>query len=294
MFVRLGQSVWEDLRVAPGEKLRLAARPTSGTQLLGDKKADRDLQAFTTELAVAQELLYSTGSRSLLVILQGLDAAGKDGTVKHVMSVVNPQGCVVTSFKEPSTEELAHDFLWRSAIHLPPSGYIGLFNRSYYEDVVVVRVHPDRLMSQRNASGERLPASFWRHRHDDINAFERHLDRNGTQVVKIFLHLSKEEQRQRLLDRLDDPTKHWKFSSADVAERSYWSDYQAVYQEVLTATSTDWAPWFVIPADDKHVARALVAWITVRCIEAMALSPPALTPEKESAIEAAKEQLLAE
>ena len=267
---------------------------TSGTRVLGDKTADRELHGLTTELADAQELLYSTGSRALLVILQGLDAAGKDGTIKHVMSGVNPQGCVVTSFKEPSKEELAHDFLWRSAIHLPPSGYIGLFNRSYYEDVVVVRVHPDRLSGQPYESGEPRPASFWRHRHDDINALERHLDRNGTQVVKFFLHLSKEEQRRRLLDRLDDPSKHWKFSPADLAERSFWSDYQSVYEEVLTATSTEWAPWFVIPADDKHVARALVAWIIVRSIEAMALSPQTLAPEKESAIQAAKEQLLAE
>jgi PPK2 family polyphosphate:nucleotide phosphotransferase len=292
--MRLDHALWEELRVAPGERPDLDSRMTSGTRLLGQKSADRDLQGLTTELAGAQELLYSTNSRALLVILQGIDAAGKDGTIKHVMSGVNPQGCVVTSFKEPSAEELAHDFLWRSALHLPPIGYIGLFNRSYYEDVVVVRVHPDRLSSQPDGSGKPLPASFWRHRHDDINAFERHLDRNRTQVVKLFLHLSKEEQRRRLLDRLDDPTKHWKFSPADLAERSYWSAYQSVYEEVLTETSTKWAPWFVIPADDKHVARALVAWIIVRGIEAMALSPQPPTPEKESAIQLAREQLLAE
>jgi PPK2 family polyphosphate:nucleotide phosphotransferase len=265
-----------------------------GHSITGSEDSRPGSARLTTELADAQELLYSTSSRALLVILQGLDAAGKDGTIKHVMSGVNPQGCVVTSFKEPSTEELAHDFLWRSEIHLPPTGYIGLFNRSYYEDVVVVRVHPDRLSPQPNRGGRPLPASFWRLRHDDINAFERHLDRNGTHLVKFFLHLSKEEQRRRLLDRLDDPTKHWKFSPADLAERSYWSDYQSVYEEVLTATSTKWAPWFVIPADDKHVARALVAWIIVRGIEAMALSPQPPTPEKESAIQVAKEQLLAE
>ena len=272
----------------------MAARPTSGTELLEDKTADRDLSGFAIELARAQELLYSTGSHALLVVLQGLDAAGKDGTIKHVMSGVNPQGCVVTSFKEPSAEELAHDFLWRSAIHLPPSGYIGLFNRSYYEDVVVVRVHPDRLFAERDTTARELPASFWRHRQDDINAFEHHLDRNGTKVVKIFLNLSKDEQRRRLLDRLDDPTKHWKFSSADLAERGYWSEYQSVYEEVLAATSTKRAPWFVVPADDKHVARALVAWIIVRSIEAMKLSPVTLTPEKESAIQTAKAQLQAE
>jgi PPK2 family polyphosphate:nucleotide phosphotransferase len=292
--MKLDEALWKELRVAPGEQPRLTARPTSGTQLLGDKTADQDLDGFTTELASAQDLLYSTGIRSLLVVLQGLDAAGKDGTIKHVMSGLNPQGCMVTSFKEPSTEELAHDFLWRSTNRLPPSGYIGLFNRSHYEDVVVVRVHPDLLPSRLNAKGGPPPASFWRHRHDDINAFERHLDRNGTHVVKFFLNLSKEEQRKRLLDRLDDPTKHWKFSPADLAERSYWSDYQTVYEDVLKATSSKWAPWFVIPADDKHVARTLVAWIMTRCIEEMKLSMPTLTPEKESAIEAAKEQLLSE
>lgn len=292
--MKLDDALWEELRVAPGERPGLTGRPTSGTQLLGDKTADRDLDGFTTELASAQELLYSTGIRSLLVVLQGLDASGKDGTIKHVMSGLNPQGCTVSSFKEPSTEELAHDFLWRSTIRLPQSGNIGLFNRSYYEDVVVVRVHPDRLPSRLNGNGKPPKASFWRHRHDDINAYERHLDRNGTQVVKFFLHLSKEEQRRRLLDRLDDPTKHWKFSPADLAERSYWSDYQAVYEDVLKATSTKWAPWFVIPADDKHVARVLVAWIMARCIETMALSPPSLAPQMEAAIEVAKGQLLSE
>ena len=181
-----------------------------------------------------------------------------------------------------------------AAIRLPPSGYIGIFNRSYYEDVLVVRVHPDRLAPHPSGTGEPPDDTFWRRRHDDINAFERHLDRNGTQVVKVFLHLSKEEQRRRLLDRLDDPTKHWKFSPSDLAERGFWSDYQAVYEEVLSATSTKWAPWFVIPADDKHVARALVAWVIVRCIEGMALPSQPLTTATESAIEAARAQLLAE
>jgi PPK2 family polyphosphate:nucleotide phosphotransferase len=261
---------------------------------LGDKMADRDLDDFAADLATAQEQLYSTSTRALLVVLQGLDAAGKDGTIKHVMAGMNPQGCVVSSFKEPSKEEQAHDFLWRAVNRLPPSGYIGIFNRSYYEDVLVVRVHPDRLVPPPDVAGEAPKNSFWRRRHDDINAFERHLDRNGTQVVKFFLHLSKDEQRRRLLDRLDDPTKHWKFSPSDLAERSFWSDYEAVYEDVLTATSTKWAPWFVIPADDKHVARALVAWVIVRSIEGMALSPPPLLPEQESAIEAARAQLLAE
>jgi PPK2 family polyphosphate:nucleotide phosphotransferase len=292
--MELDHALWETLRVTPGKKPALEARPTSGTRLLGRKAADHDLNDFTTELATAQELLYSTSSHALLVVLQGMDAAGKDGTIKHVMSGVNPQGCTVTSFKQPSREELAHDFLWRCAIHLPPSGYIGLFNRSYYEDVVVVRVHPDQLQSQ-DREGKKVPSeSFWHSRHDDINAFEHHLDRNGTRVLKVFLHLSKEEQRQRLLSRLDDPDRNWKFSPADLAERSYWSDYQNVYEDVLRETSTEWAPWFVIPADDKHVARALVAWIIVRAIESMGLSQSTLTPENQSAIKEAKKQLKAE
>jgi PPK2 family polyphosphate:nucleotide phosphotransferase len=292
--MQLDHALWEGLRVEPGKQPGLAARPTSGSRLLGNKTADRELSDFTAGLDVAQERLYSTGSRALLVVLQGLDAAGKDGTIKHVMSGLNPQGCVVTSFKEPSKEELAHDFLWRAVVRLPPIGYIGIFNRSYYEDVLVERVHPDLLASQPTGTAAPPKAAFWRRRHDDINAFERHLDRNGTQVVKFFLHLSKEEQRRRLLDRLEDPTKHWKFSASDLAERSFFSDYQAAYEEVLAATSTKWAPWFVIPADDKHVARALVAGVIVRRIEGMALTPQPLTPEKESAIEAAKAQLLAE
>jgi len=292
--MRLDHSVWERLRVKPGDQPGLADRPTSGSRVLGDKTADRDLHGYSAELASAQERLYSTGSRALLIVLQGLDAAGKDGTIKHVMSGMNPQGCVVTSFKEPSKEELAHDFLWRAANRLPPSGYIGIFNRSYYEDVLVVRVHPDRLVPQPDATGAPPEDSFWRRRHDDINTFERHLDRNGTKVVKFFLHLSKDEQRRRLLQRLDDPTKNWKFSPSDLAERNFWSDYEAVYEDVLTATSTNWGPWFVVPADDKHVARALVAWVIVRCIEDMALVPDPLTSDQESALAAARAQLLTE
>ena len=190
--MQLDHALWEGLRVEPGKQPGLAARPTSGSRLLGNTKtADRDLNDFTAGLDLAQERLYSTGSRALLVVLQGLDAAGKDGTIKHVMSGMNPQGCVVTSFKEPSKEELAHDFLWRAVVRLPPIGHIGIFNRSYYEDVLVERVHPDLLSSQPTGAAEPPKASFWRRRHDDINAFERHLDRNGTEVVKFFLHLSK-------------------------------------------------------------------------------------------------------
>jgi PPK2 family polyphosphate:nucleotide phosphotransferase len=292
--MRLDRDLRDGLVVAPGSAAALSSRTTSGARLLADKAAGKELHGFTTELAAAQELLYASGSAALLVIFQGLDAAGKDGSIKHVMSGVNPQGCSVASFKQPSQEELSHDFLWRAAARLPARGSIGIFNRSHYEDVLVVRVHPEMLAAQHLRTGARPSESFWRQRFEDINAFENHLHRNGTKVVKFFLHLSRQEQRRRLLERLDDPAKHWKFSAADLAERAYWDDYQAAYEEALTATSTQWAPWYVIPADDKHVARALIAGLIVHAIEGLALKPPVPTPQQESAIEAAKKQLRAE
>jgi PPK2 family polyphosphate:nucleotide phosphotransferase len=292
--MRLDRDLRDGLVVAPGSAAALSSRTTSGARLLADKAAGKELHGFTSELAAAQELLYASGSAALLVIFQGLDAAGKDGSIKHVMSGVNPQGCSVASFKQPSQEELSHDFLWRAAARLPARGSIGIFNRSHYEDVLVVRVHPEMLAAQHLRTGARPSESFWRQRFEDINAFENHLHRNGTKVVKFFLHLSRQEQRRRLLERLDDPAKHWKFSAADLAERAYWDDYQAAYEEALTATSTQWAPWYVIPADDKHVARALIAGLIVHAIEGLALKPPVPTPQQESAIEAAKKQLRAE
>jgi PPK2 family polyphosphate:nucleotide phosphotransferase len=292
--MRLDHDLRDGLAVAPGSAAALSSRTTSGERLLADKAAGKELHSFTTELAAAQELLYAEGSAALLVIFQGLDAAGKDGSIKHVMSGVNPQGCSVASFKQPSQEELSHDFLWRAAARLPARGSIGIFNRSYYEDVLVVRVHPELLAAQHLRTGATPEESFWRHRFEDIKAFERHLGRNGTKVVKFFLHLSRQEQRRRLLERLDDPAKHWKFSAADLAERAYWHDYQAAYEDALTATSTEWAPWYVIPADDKHVARALIAGMILHAIEGLALQPPVPTPQQEAAIEAAKKQLRAE
>jgi PPK2 family polyphosphate:nucleotide phosphotransferase len=292
--MRLDHELRDGLAVAPGSAAGLTSRTTSGARLLADKAAGKELHDFITELAAAQELLYAAGSAALLVIFQGLDAAGKDGSIKHVMSGVNPQGCSVASFKQPSQEELSHDFLWRAAARLPVRGSIGIFNRSYYEDVLVVRVHPELLAAQHLRSGAKPAESFWRHRFEDINAFESHLGRNGTKVVKFFLHLSRHEQRRRLLERLDDPAKHWKFSAADLAERAYWNDYQAAYEDALTATSTEWAPWYVIPADDKHVARALIAGLILHAIDGLALKPPVATPQQEIEIEAAKSQLRAE
>jgi PPK2 family polyphosphate:nucleotide phosphotransferase len=292
--MRLDHGLRTGLAVAPGSAAALSSRTTSGARLLADKAAGKELHGFTTELAAAQELLYAAGSTALLVIFQGLDAAGKDGSIKHVMSGVNPQGCSVASFKQPSQEELSHDFLWRATARLPARGSIGIFNRSYYEDVLVVRVHPELLAAQHNRAGATPAESFWRHRFEDIKAFENHLHRNGTKVVKFFLHLSRQEQRRRLLERLDDPAKHWKFSAGDLAERAYWYDYQAAYEDMLTATSTEWAPWYVIPADDKHVARALIAGMILHAIDGLALKPPVATPQQEAAIEAAKKQLRAE
>jgi PPK2 family polyphosphate:nucleotide phosphotransferase len=306
--VRLDAGLVDALRVKAGQAAGLAARPTVGSlggPESGHQEVDAELSGFVGELEAAQEVLYASDAASVLVVLQGLDAAGKDGTIKHVMSGLNPQGCEVTSFKQPSVEELHHDFLWRAGKALPARGHIGIFNRSHYEDVLVVRVHPEMLAALHlpgldlpadagPGAADAVPASFWRKRCDDINAFELHLHRNGTQMVKFFLHTSKDEQRRRLLARLDDPTKHWKFSASDLAERQYWDDYQLAYEAALSATSTVSAPWYVIPADAKHVARALVAGILAATIEDLHLSTPPVSAETRREILAAKAQLLAE
>lgn len=305
--MKLPEELVDELRVPVGGPARLDARSTATTRTQWLRSpgaehpkdvADHDLVAFRAELAAAQELLYASDTWAVLVILQGLDAAGKDGTIAHVMAGVNPQGCTVTSFKEPTSEELDHDFLWRCARALPRRGTIGIFNRSYYEEVLVARVHQGVL------ARERLPAGpsthdgdgrrLWAHRFDDINAFERHLARNGTRIVKFFLHVSKDAQKRRFLERLDDPAKHWKFSAADVAERAYFDAYQGAYEEALSATSTRWAPWYVIPADHKYAMRALVGGVLVHEIEALGLALPALGPEERAALETARNALMAE
>ena len=222
-----------------------------------------------------------------------MDAAGKDGTIRHVMSGVNPQGVEVTPFKQPSAEELAHDFLWRTARALPARGRIAIFNRSHYEEVVAVRVHPEWLERQNLPAGPR-GASFWRERYESINAFERHIARNGTKIVKLFLHVSKDEQRKRLLARLDDPQKEWKFSAADIAERAHWDDYMEAYEDALSATSTPWAPWHVIPADHKPLMRALAAAVIVDAVSSLKLRWPDVSTEQRAANEAARQALEAE
>lgn len=245
------------------------------------------------ELSESQELLWASDSYALLVVFQAIDAAGKDSTIEHVMSGVNPQGVQVVSFKKPSSEELDHDFLWRTSKALPGRGRIGIFNRSHYEEVVALRVHPEWLDKQRLPAGPRAK-KFWKERYEDINAFERHLDRNGTKIVKFFLHVSKQEQKRRFLARLDVPGKQWKFNAADVAERGLWDEYMRAYEDALTATSTKWAPWFVIPADNKSVMQAIVARILVDTIQSLGLSWPEVSAEDREANAEARRQLEAE
>ena len=242
------------------------------------------------ELSDAQELLWASDTYALLVVLQAMDAAGKDSAIEHVMTGVNPQGVQVVGFRQPSSEELDHDFLWRISKALPERGRIGIFNRSHYEEVVALRVHPEWLEAQKLPPRARGPG-FWEARYEDINAFERHLDRSGTKIVKFFLHVSKEEQRKRFLARLDTPGKEWKFNAADVSERALWDEYMAAFEAALTATSTSWAPWYVIPADHKWLTQALVARILVDTIQALDLSWPEVT-ERERIANAEARRLL--
>ena len=245
------------------------------------------------DLAEAQNLLYADDRYSVLIVLQAMDAAGKDGTIKHVMSGVNPQGCQVFSFKKPSAEDLDHNFLWRYMRCLPERGRIGIFNRSYYEDVLVVKVHPELLVAQRLPDGS-PGKKLWRRRYQDINAFERHLARNGTVILKFFLNVSKDEQKRRFLERLDRPDKNWKFSPSDLAERAHWGDYMRAYSDCLSSTSTKWAPWYVVPADHKWVARAVVADVITTTIRSLDLKYPEVTDEQREGLAEAKRRLLAE
>jgi PPK2 family polyphosphate:nucleotide phosphotransferase len=254
-------------------------------------RASEFLQKNVADLADAQERLYASDTHSVLIVLQASDAAGKDGTIKHVMSGVNPQGCQIFAFKKPSSEELDHNFLWRYMKALPERGRIGIFNRSYYEDVLVVRVHPEFL--------GRLPGTdrgrdFWQGRYDDINAFERHLARNGTLVLKFFLNVSKKQQRQRFLERLERPEKNWKFSFGDLEERKHWSEYRQAFEQMVQNTSTKWAPWWVIPADHKWVTRTLVAAIITRSIDGLGVAFPKVSAKDRLRLAAARTELLAD
>lgn len=256
------------------------------------QRAEELLEASIADLTNSQELLYADNRHAVLVILQGMDASGKDGTIKKVMSGLNPQGCQVFSFKAPSAEELDHTFLWRYFRSLPERGRVGIFNRSYYEDVLIVRVHPE-LLSPHLPDGKR-GKSFWKARMEDINAMEEHLVRNGTLVLKFFLYISKDEQKRRFLDRLREPRKHWKFNPADIHERDYWDDYMDAYERALSETSTGHAPWFVIPANHKWVAHAVIASILSTSIQELDLQYPEVTPETKRELEDARRKLQSE
>ena len=283
-------------RVTDGKKFRLNDYDPRDTASLSDrgKKAKaraRDLlEQGIARLADLQDRLYAQDRWGVLVIFQALDAAGKDSTIKHVMSGVNPQGVQVSSFKVPSPQELDHDFLWRGVIRLPERGCIGIFNRSYYEEVLVVRVHPEILEGQR-IPPELVDGRIWAQRYEDINAFERYLARNGFPILKFFLNVSKKEQKKRFLERLDEPEKNWKFSIGDVRERECWGAYRKAYQEAIAATSTPWAPWFVVPADHKWFTRLVVAGAIVAELEKLNLRYPKLDKAKRKELDAARREL---
>ena len=245
-------------------------------------------------LAKAQELLYADRSYALLIVLQGMDTAGKDGAIRHVMSGVNPQGCLVSGFKVPTSTEHSHDFLWRYSNCLPQRGMIGIFNRSHYEDVLAVKVHPERMEMLPGKLGKYESDTFWDGRYSDIRNFEKHLVRNGTVILKFFLHISKKEQKKRLMDRLNNKEKYWKISPFDIAERAFWNDYEKAYEEMLTATSTEYAPWFVIPADFKWAARTFIAEVIVNAIEGLNLKYPDVTKEQISKLMESKKKLESE
>jgi len=250
----------EDFRVNPGLQFKLSDRPTDIEPICKSKKQYKKLLDEHVEaLSALQHLHYASDRYSLLLVFQGMDAAGKDGAIRHVMSGVNPQGCEVSSFKQPSAEELQHDFLWRSTQRLPERGRIGIFNRSYYEEVLAVRVHPELLRNEGLAEELRDDKGFWKQRYRSIVEMENHLHRNGTRIVKIFLHLSQEEQRKRFLARIDEPETNWKFSLADIHERKYWKQYMEAFEECLRETSTRHALWYAVPADDKDNARLVVS-----------------------------------
>jgi len=279
-------------RVREGANVRLKKFPTRVKPFY--QSADdyqKQLAAHIRELSERQGLLYAHNRYSLLLIFQAMDAAGKDGAIKHVMSGVNPQGCEVFAFKHPSAEELAHDFLWRTTRNLPERGRIGIFNRSYYEEVLVVKVHPEILRGQTLPTELAADKKIWDKRYRSINELEKHLYRNGTRVVKFFLHLSKEEQRKRFLRRIEDPARNWKFSRFDLAERGFWKEYQAAYEDCLAATSTEHAPWFVVPADDKENARLIISQVVLDTLKTLKMEYPQPDQARLKELQSLKKQL---
>jgi len=292
-FLKLAKKYSEPFRITDGTKFRLKKMdPGETLDFEADEKprAEDELAQGVELLRHLQDKLYAQDRWSVLIIFQAMDAAGKDGAIKNVMSGVNPQGCEVSSFKSPSAEELDHDFLWRCAKRLPERGRIGIFNRSYYEETLVVRVHPEYL------SGQKLPAKtkpkdLWKQRYKTITNFERHLTHNGTLVLKFFLHISKEEQRQRFLKRIEDPDKNWKFSLKDVAERQHWDEYMDAYEDTIRNTASKYAPWYVVPADHKWFTRLVVASAIVQNLNTLDLEYPTLNKEEMKELEAARQAL---
>jgi PPK2 family polyphosphate:nucleotide phosphotransferase len=285
----------DDFRVRPGKKVDLGKWPTQVKPAYGSKdEYEKLLREHIEKLSAQQNLLYGSNRYALLLIFQAMDAAGKDSAIKHVMSGVNPQGCQVFSFKHPSAEELEHDFLWNAARKLPERGHIGIFNRSYYEEVLIVRVHREILTSEDLPEELVEKKNFWRDRYRSIENLENHLHRNGTRILKFFLHLSKEEQRKRFLKRIDQPEKNWKFSEADIQERKYWKQYMKAYEECLGATSTDAAPWYVVPADDKQNTGLIISRIVLDALEGLKMAYPKSSPERRRELRAIGKQLTKE
>lgn len=282
--------------VGNGDKFRLKDYETKASFNLGEEGKElvkETLQIGVDALAAMQDILYAQDKWSLLIVFQAMDAAGKDGAIKHVMSGVNPQGCQVFSFKSPSSEDLDHDYLWRCQKHLPERGRIGIFNRSYYEEVLVVRVH-EQILKNQKIPEKLITKDIWEDRFQDIRNFEKYLYRNGTIVIKFFLNVSKNEQKQRFIERVDDPDKNWKFSASDAKERAYWDDYMYAYEELIKNTSTEKSPWYVIPADNKSYARIAIASAIIATLDEMDLEYPKVSDAKIAELQAVKQALLNE
>ena len=281
-----------EFRVREGHEVNLRKWPTTVAPVYKSKEHYQKLLGeHVAQLSSQQELLYASNRYAVLLIFQAMDAAGKDGAIKHVMSGVNPQGCQVFSFKHPSAEELEHDFLWRTTRDLPERGRIGIFNRSYYEEVLIVRVHPEILRSEGIPDAPHADKAVWHNRHRSIVDMERHLYGNGTRIIKFFLHLSKEEQRKRFLQRIDVPEKNWKFGLADIEERKFWKQYMKAYEECLSATSTGDAPWYIVPADDKESARLIVSQIVLDTLEGLKMTYPKPSVERRHELLSIRKQL---
>jgi PPK2 family polyphosphate:nucleotide phosphotransferase len=282
----------KNLRVRQGDEVNLRKWPTNVEPIYkSNEQYKKLLEEHIAQLSALQQLLYASNRYAVLLIFQALDAAGKDGAIKHVMSGVNPQGCQVFSFKHPSATELQHDFLWRTTRDLPERGQIGIFNRSYYEEVLIVRVHPEILRGEGIPNGPHDDKAVWRDRYRSITNLERHLYGNGTRIIKFFLHLSKDEQRKRFLKRIDEPEKNWKFNLADVQERKFWNQYMKAYQECLSATSTRHAPWYIVPADNKENARLIVSQIVLDTFEELKMTYPKASAKRRQELQSIRKQL---